>query len=804
MKFRYLTACVLCAAIQQTSLADDQTPVEEGNNAQSFGQLTVEVEPEQYTSLLDKGEKISDITVDSEELRTRGSTLGEALKDELGVRMNQYGGGASAPVIRGMTGKRLKILNNNTTTGDMANVSPDHAIDVEPSLAKQIEIIRGPKTLLYSPSSVAGLVNTIDDKIPEEFPDKPFGGSLGYRYSSGDDQSLTTAKTTLGIADHVVLHAEGMTREANDYKVRSFINKDGDKVGRVPDSYARAKSGTLGLSLVDNDMGFLGVSYTKRRDHYGLPGHSEALHDTEINIFKASSTIYKPYLIYYPQLMAESDIDYDNPGVFRHIHMFKPDTPTPPPHPVGGRPWIDMTSERWDVRGQINNPLPGIEKIRATLGTVRYHHDELEDDYKADEFRNRSLNARIEFSHVPFHGLTGSYGFEYLRSKNFGEGLESRNYQRMRDVGYSPLTLTRPQPLLQDNKMENYGFFGLEQLEYGDFLFELGGRIDKQYSKMYFDEQLIEDNLFEDMSLPKWRRKIETDKSRPDISPRREYMYSGAFAAHWNFYPGFRANFIFSHQERAPNTQELYAHGPHAATNSAEVGNMNLTKEKSNSFELGLAYQDDRFNFRTSAYYTRYQNYIFAQTMNADRGPASIQSLDEPRLLRYNQSGARMWGVEGELDVKLNRIFTVGIFGDFMKGRLIERGETPAADYGVRMAGEKREREMVHLDNTWVPRMPAPRWGAKLDAQITEHLRANVRYTYTKNQHDFAEFEEFTPGNEQVDFGIFYDNSWQDINYSIYAKANNIGNSKVYSHESYLSEIPQMGRNYMVGVQLSY
>ncbi|MBV6598097.1 Plug domain-containing protein, partial [Acinetobacter baumannii] len=76
-----------------------------------------------------------------------------------GIHSNQYGGGASTPIIRGQEGKRIKVLQNNADVWDMSNMSPDNAVTVEPSLAKSIEIIRGASTLLYSSNSAAGVVN---------------------------------------------------------------------------------------------------------------------------------------------------------------------------------------------------------------------------------------------------------------------------------------------------------------------------------------------------------------------------------------------------------------------------------------------------------------------------------------------------------------------------------------------------------------------------------------------------------------------------------------------------------------------
>ncbi|WP_159227427.1 TonB-dependent receptor plug domain-containing protein, partial [Mycoplasmoides pneumoniae] len=138
----------------------------------------------------------------------------DALGTELGIHSNQYGGGASTPIIRGQEGKRIKVLQNNADVLDMSNMSPDHAVTVEPSLAKSIEIIRGASTLLYSSNSAAGVVNVIDYKIPTQMPQDGLEGNTTLRFNTGSNEKLTTAGVTVGLSPHVALRAEGLYRNA--------------------------------------------------------------------------------------------------------------------------------------------------------------------------------------------------------------------------------------------------------------------------------------------------------------------------------------------------------------------------------------------------------------------------------------------------------------------------------------------------------------------------------------------------------------------------------------------------------------
>jgi iron complex outermembrane receptor protein len=106
------------------------------------------------------------------ELRQRQQpTLGETLAGLPGVSSTYFGPGASRPIIRGLGGDRIRILENGTGTIDASSVSPDHAVSVEPFLIDRIEVVRGPASLLYGSSAVGGAVNLITHRIATEQPD---------------------------------------------------------------------------------------------------------------------------------------------------------------------------------------------------------------------------------------------------------------------------------------------------------------------------------------------------------------------------------------------------------------------------------------------------------------------------------------------------------------------------------------------------------------------------------------------------------------------------------------------------------
>lgn len=333
----------------------------------------------------------------------------------------------------------------------MADFSPDHALMVDSALSQQVEILRGPVTLLYSSGNVAGLVDVADGKIPEKMPENGVSGEAGLRLSSGNLEKLTSAGINIGLGNNFVLHTEGLYRKSGDYAVPRYQKEEG-RLKRLPDSHADSKTGSIGLSWV-GDKGFLGVEYSDRRDRYGLPAHSHLYDDCHADIIWQKSLINKRYLQLYPHLLTEEDVDYDNPGLSCGFH----DDDNAHAHAHNGKPWIDLRNKRYELRAEWKQPLPGFEALRVHLNRNDYHHDEKAGDAVENFFNNKTHNARIELRHQPIGRLKGSWGVQYLGQKS---------------SALSAIPETVQQPMLIDNNVRHYSFFGVEQANWDNFTLE--------------------------------------------------------------------------------------------------------------------------------------------------------------------------------------------------------------------------------------------------------------------------------------------------------------------------------------------
>ena len=188
------------------------------------------------------------------------SSLGETLSTQPGVSSTSFGAGASRPVIRGQGGNRVRILENGIASSDASDTSPDHAVGLEPMSADKIEVVRGPATLLYGSNAIGGVVNVLDERIPDHLPAKALEGSVSLVGASNADERTGAAELG-GALGRLAWHASGFRRETDDYE-------SGE--GVVPNSDLESDGGSLGVSWV-TEGGYVGVSGRRFDTNYGNP-----------------------------------------------------------------------------------------------------------------------------------------------------------------------------------------------------------------------------------------------------------------------------------------------------------------------------------------------------------------------------------------------------------------------------------------------------------------------------------------------------------------------------------------------------
>jgi len=391
------------------------------DEAQTLSEVTVTASPLQG-SAEDMAQPIEVLAGDELDRAKRG-TLGETLSALPGVQSADFGPGVGRPIIRGLEGARVQVLSGGIGTLDASTVSADHALAIEPFLADQIEVLKGPTTLLFGTGAIGGAVNVADGRIARALPDVPLSGRAELRGNTVNDE-FTGLFRFDGLAGDVgapsgwVLHADGLVRSGNDYDIPGFAHHEdhaeedhdheheGEAFGTLPNSAVRTRSGALGATWI-GAQGWFGASASAYRTNYGIPEgahvHAEEGHDA---------------------------------GPVR----------------------IDMVQNRLDLKGGIRAPLSFLERIDLHFASTDYEHTEFEGEHAGTVFRNKGMEGRIEAVQSAWAGWNGAFGLQ----------LGDTRFRAHGDEAFVPSTDTH-----------TLGAFVIQEKAFGPLKLELGGRFDR-------------------------------------------------------------------------------------------------------------------------------------------------------------------------------------------------------------------------------------------------------------------------------------------------------------------------------------
>lgn len=305
-------------------------------------------------SALESSSPISVLTEDQLKLNTE-PTLGDTLDKLPGVQATHFGAGASRPIIRGMDGPRVQVLENGLSVGDASTVSADHAVTSEASSAQQIEILRGPGTLMYGNGAIGGVVNVVDKRISEQ-PVTDFNGSVGARYDSANDGKTLNADLNGGNGGFN-WHVDGTRRRTNSYDIPgNAISGDNSSHGNVDNSQLELDeyAGAVGYT---GDRGFIGVSGVRTESNYGIPLKGEE----------------------------------DEPNIT-----------------------IDLKKTAWQLHAGLLDPFAGFSKVRVDAGYTDYQHAEEEDGDADTFFYNKQTEARLTLNNNPWGEWQGTMGLHVV------------------------------------------------------------------------------------------------------------------------------------------------------------------------------------------------------------------------------------------------------------------------------------------------------------------------------------------------------------------------------------------------------
>ena len=295
----------------------------------------------------------------------RESSIGETLTNMPGVSNSSYGPSVGRPVIRGMDGDHIKILQNGLGNLDVSNLSADHGVSIDPLIIEQIELIRGPASLLYGNGISGGVINAIDHRIPKEAL-TGITGRAESRYESVNRGKSNAAVVDLGTSSFVI-HMDAYNRNTENLSipggaVSKYSNEASRGKGSLLNSSSNTYGGAMGASMIF-DNGYAGLSFSNHNSNYGSP---------------------------------------------------KEDTVR-----------LDMESNRWDFSSELKELPSFFNRIKVRMSNTDYQHSEIDAGVIETTFKNKGTGGSFEMGHKELYGLSGLIGFAFDNSQFKSIGDES-------------------------------------------------------------------------------------------------------------------------------------------------------------------------------------------------------------------------------------------------------------------------------------------------------------------------------------------------------------------------------------------
>ncbi|MCJ8318950.1 MAG: TonB-dependent receptor [Colwellia sp.] len=592
-------------------------------NNQDISNLVIELSPtvfeiiDVYATPLHSSSIESALPVNvlsSDELRLKqASTLGETLKNEVGIHSTYYGPVASSPIIRGLDGPRVLITQNGLDAGDASRVGPDHVAASETSTATQIEVLRGPATLFYGSGAIGGVVNVVDNRIPTSI-DNTVEWLVQHNSVATENQASLSLQTGKG---SMAFHLDGFWRESSDYKIageaaleyeehhgegehRGEEEHHDEGKGVLENSASKSQGFTLGSSyLFDN--GYAGISYGYMNRQYGIPGH--ALHEDDA-------------------VSGESEDDHDE-GVA-----------------------ADMEQQRIQLLSELNFSAQFINRMQVKLAFTDYQHQEIEHGEIGTVFNNDSLETRIDLYHREINGFNGAWTVHYKKS----------DFEAIGDEAFTPPSSTQA-----------LAFAWLEEKHFSEqVLLQFGVRVEQvslnaDSVKLFTVAQQDFTPLSTSLGL---------------VWDFTQGYNLGASIAYSQRAPSAPELYSYG-PHIGTNTFEVGAlydvvdlgHGEFDVI----VTQQSPSIETSTNVDLTLRKFTGDFGFVVSVFYNQIDDFYYQQ----DTGFITVEGEQELPVLAFKQDDVDMYGIEAEVVYQLSEPLKATLFTDVIQANLSNNDALP-------------------------------------------------------------------------------------------------------------------------------
>ena|GEM_PF-72685 len=695
---------------------------------------------------------LSTFELSGDELTTKmGATLGETLANEPGVHNASYGPGVGLPVLRGLSGVRIRLSEDGIGAWDASSISPDHATAIEPAIAESIRVIKGPATVLHGNNAIGGTVEVNHGRIAESLNNEAFSSiietSKELVNTHARESYIGKTRAEFG---KVVFQFDGFIRTADDMSIPGVaiqeqaieevfgISNSDNTFATVLNTDAKSEAASLALSYVE-DTFFIGVSSTAINKQYGIPpgAHTEAA---------------------------------DSPG---HSHS----------HPVGDniaiqpRIRINLEQERHLLKlgGQLN--IKGLESYRLTVGAIEYTHIEKENPtpgstaINGTRFYNDVVEVKSEIDHSLFNFTSaehnGRMGMQWVNRKFMAESEM--------EIG--------GEDFIPKTDQQSFGVFSYEQFVLNRASIELGARYEWQkLSQRQATAALLPSNL-------RFIHKPLTYQT---------YTLSSAFTFDVSNEHSLILN--INSVQRAPEIQELLSLGSHLATRSYDIGlliganNPTPEPEKFNGFETRWEWRSDFGEMNTAVFYTEAKDFIYQKKRDinglfdiADQQfrNACVRLEECIAVFDYTQDNVTLSGYEWQWALPpvafLGGDFQVELFADYVRGKL--------------------------PNNKNLPRIPPRRQGIILNWN-NNNISSEISYSYVSKQDQAGDNETKTAAYKLLNANLNYTFHIDEANHKdimVFLKMKNLLNEDIRKSTSFLRNFtPEPGREISLAMRFQF
>lgn len=555
--------------------------------------------------------------------QSMAATLGAVLDGQPGVHSTSFGAGASRPVIRGLEGGRLRIMESGVESGDLSAESPDHAVAIEPFFTERIEVLRGASTLLYGSSAIGGVVNAIDKRIPRAFPEEGQNLQLMTDYNSASEGWTFAGLATVAF-DEFVVSASYLDREHNDYSIPGYAeieheehdhddhedddHEEEEVFGSLENSFLESQIGSVAVSWFPSDQTRISLAFMATDSLYGVPGHAHGEHEDE----------------HEEEHGHEDEDDHHDEEEEHHEDEHG--------HEEGV--FIDMSQSTVDLEFEHRLSDSWIQSLEGRFRYVDYEHQEIEGDEVGTDFDRESWEARLTAAYLAGDNGPGAFGAQLVSLDSKAVGEES---------------------LTPESETNDSAAFILQEWHFDTYRLEAGVRAE--------------------------HREIDAVGE----SGYSDWAYSGSFGSKMFLDDNWSAGLLFNHAQRHPSALELYADGPHAATRQFEIGDDSLGIETANGLDLSLHYQSEIVSASVTAFHTDFSDFIYANPTDEEEDGLRVYQFTQVDTSFTGLESELTWHAMHEGDNYFDVGFLVDWVNTDIKDSRNDLPRIPPIRAGVRM-----------------------------------------------------------------------------------------------------------------------